>query len=239
MRRIAWTVLWSENNRLTRRQAAAFLCVLGSAIVACAASDGLLGAWRVQGGQLFPWRHLGGVPLYGHSLLVVEWLLGAVAGALLLARRRCDLAVKLALVATAMGISQRYSNHRALLLIVLVFVSLAPINLDVPGSYAAPRPAFGLVRAQLLLVYAFSVLNKMLSGFLAGDALRSLFAWHAARPIAWGVLLAEVAVPILLLVRPRWGIALAVVLHVSMAVVLPSVWPFSLTMIAMALLFLR
>ena len=38
----------------------------------------------MHGGELFPWRHTVGVPIYGHQLLVVEWSLGAVAGVAIL-----------------------------------------------------------------------------------------------------------------------------------------------------------
>jgi hypothetical protein len=231
------TVRWSERERFTPGQVDAFLSVLGASIVACVASDALFGAWGVHTGRLFPWRHPPGLPLYGRGLLLAEWGLGAIAGVLLIVRRWRDHAIRLAIVATLMGLSQRFSNHRSLLLIVLIFVSLAPVAPQRQPAADAPRPALALVRAQLLIVYAFSVVNKIAHGFLTGDALTSLFGWRAARPLSFAVVAAEIAVPVLLVVRARWGITLCILLHASMAVVLPSVWPFSLTMIAMALLF--
>jgi hypothetical protein len=237
-----------ERETFTRGQVDAFLFVLGASVVACAATDALLGAWSVHAGKLFPWRHLPGVPLYGTTLLAVEWAIGVTAGVALLApplRPWRDAAVRLAIVATAMGLSQRFSNHRSLLLIVLVFVALEPLPRPTPGKDATiERPSLALVRAQLLLVYAFSVVNKVAHGFLTGDALTTLFPslpWSAHRATLFSsfVVAAEVAVPVLLVVRARWGVVLCILLHASMAALLPSVTPFSLTMIAMASLFWR
>jgi hypothetical protein len=216
-----------------------FLRLIGAALLACVVADAAGGTWRVHAGELFPWRHLPILPLYSSALLVVEWAIGAGAGALLLAGVRRTLAVRAGLVATAMGISQRFSNHRSLLLIVLAFVALGPPCFDEDAFEARPRPNLALVRAQLIVVYTFSVMNKVAHGFFAGDALTSLFGWTPglARALAVGVIAGEILTPLLLLWRPTLGIAAAVVLHLAMALLLPNVWPFSLTMVAMALLF--
>jgi hypothetical protein len=235
-----------EWERFDPRAVDASLRLLGAALLACVATDAWAGAWRVHGGDLFPWRHLPGVPLYGHAGLAFEWALGVAAGSSLLAsagRSRPPLAL-LALwsgaLATALGLSQRFSNHRALLLIVLVFVGLAPPRTRDPDFAARARPNLALVRAQLVLVYVFSVVHKACRGFTSGAALASLFGWsHAPSQIAaWGTLAIEALVPVLLLKAPRVGLAVGVALHVAMAVLLPSVWPFSFAMVAMGALFL-
>jgi hypothetical protein len=234
----ATTVQWSERDQFSRAGVDAFLRILGAALLACVVADALLGAWSVHGGELFPWRHVAGVPLYGRGMLCLEWALGGIAGTLLLGGLWCDVAIPLGLVATALGLSQRFSNHRALLFIVLMFVALAKIDRRGADFATVRRPALALVRAELLIVSASSLLNKVLHGFLTGQALFLLFGWARSGPLAWAVVGAELLVPLLLVFRARWGVAGAVLLHGSMAIVLPSVWPFSLTMIAMAILFL-
>ena len=224
-----------------RARVALFLRLLGAALIACVIADAFDGVWRMHTGKLFPWRHLPGVPLYPVAVLVLEWGLGVVGGAMLLALQSCDWAVRLGLLASAMGLTQRFSNHRSLLLIVVAFVATVPLRLDDPDFAGQPRPNLALVRAQLLIVYAFSVLNKSAHGFLTGEGLMHLFAWSplAARLMAWGVVLAEITTPTLLLLRPRIGVLAAIVLHVTMGLLLPNVWAFSFTMLAMAVLFGR
>jgi hypothetical protein len=232
MRRDEW-------GRFDARAVDAMLRVLGLATIACAATDAWAGAWRVHGGELFPWRHLPGFPLYGRAMLVVEWGLGLAGGASLATGRGRRAGISGALLATVLGLSQRFSNHRALLLIVLAFVALAPPDLGDASFAARVRPNLALVRAQLLLVYGMSALNKVAQGFLDGAALASLFGWPTglARAISFGVVAAEVAIPLALLWRPWLGVAAVVVLHGAMAWLLPHVAPFSLVMLAMALAF--
>ena len=234
-------------EQIDPRATRAFLRVLGLALLACVATDAWGGAWRVHSGELFPWRHLPFVALYSRSVLLVEWALGVGAGLALVSGARgarARAAVVIGLVATIMGLSQRFSNHRALVLIVLAFVALAPLSVGKPGedgkSSSRAHPNLGLVRAQLVLVYATSALDKIAHGFLSGDALVTLFGTprSLARPAAWGVVGAELLIPVVLCVSPRVGVAAVIGLHVAMAILLPSVWPFTLVMIAMALLFL-
>jgi hypothetical protein len=229
----------NEWQRFHPRATGAMLRLLGLAAIACAAADAWAGAWRVHGGELFPWRHLPGVPLYGRAMLTVEWALGVGGGIALAAgvARKAGLAA--AIAATLLGLSQRYSNHRALLLIVLVFVALAPPDVDDPAFASRPHPNLALVRAQLVLVYAMSAVNKVLHGFLCGAVLASLFGWPlaVACPLSVALVAAEVAIPLLLLARPSIGVAAVVVLHGAMAWLMPNVAPFSVVMLAMAVAF--
>jgi hypothetical protein len=240
----------ADRERFARGAVRAFVAGLGVTLALCVAADGAGGAWEVHAGRLFPWRHLPGVPLYGSAGLALEWVIGiAAAGLFVVAARPHAWAhaalrggLGLGLLATVMGLSQRYSNHRALLFIVLVFVALDPPDLaGSPADFAeAPRPTLALVRAQLLLVYATSATGKLLHGFASGAALASLFGWPlpVARPLAATVIAAELLVPALLCVAPRLGVLAAAALHGTMAVLLPSVWPFTSLMTALALLFL-
>ena len=74
-----------------------------------------------------------------------------------------------------------------------------PPAVTAPSFDDAPHPALGLVRAQLVIVYAFSALNKLAHGFFRGDSLailmqtsgHSLAPWGGA--LSWAVILAELA----------------------------------------------
>jgi hypothetical protein len=227
---------------------------LGAAWVARVGVDAARGVWRIHSGELFPWRHLPGVPLYSTRWLLVEWAISLGAGLGMLLGLRVPLAVGMALLASIAGLSQRSSNQQALMLIVLTFLALNPNG----SGFADPRrsPNITLVKSQLAIVYLFSALNKILGGFLDGAALRSSLldsAWLQAalldngtswQPELWialssGVVLAELTLPLLLMRWPRLGVAGVALLHGGFAVVMPGVLPFGLLMLAMSLLFLR
>lgn len=196
------------------------------------------GVHRVHTGELYPWRHLPIVPLYPAPVLFVEWAVTiAVAGVLLLGpasiRRQ---AWRAAAVVTLVALSQRYSNHGALAFIVAAFVALDPPAVD-EGRVTSPFLA--LVRAQLGIVYVFSALNKLLHHWLDGASLANLLGISVmvARPLAFAVIVLELAVPALLVVRPRIGFVALVALHAGFAVALDNVTSFGVTMAAMAITF--
>jgi len=97
------------------------------------------------------------------------------------------------------------------------------------------------VRAQLVIVYAFSALNKLTHGFASGDSLANLLRLSSpsARVLSGAVIAAELALPIVLLRFPRVGLAGVVMLHLGFGLLVPGVWSFALAMIAMATLFRR
>jgi hypothetical protein len=217
------------------------------------AVDAVRGVWRIHSGELFPWRHLPGVPLYSTRWLLMEWMASLAAGLAMVLGLRLPLAVGVALLATIAGLSQRSSNQQSLMLIVLVFLALNPCG----SGFSDPRcsPNITLVKSQLAIVYVFSALNKVLGGFLDGSALRSSLldsAWLQAAvleagsafdrglvtALSRGVVLTEFALPVLLLKWPRLGVTVVALLHVGFAVVMPGVLPFGLLMLAMSLLFL-
>ncbi len=236
MRRNDW-------ERFDRARVDLFLRLLGAALLACVATDAVFGFFRVEAGDLFPWRHLPGIPLYGIAGLVVEWLVTILGGISLLVGVRRRVGVFLGIAGTLAALSQRYSNHRALLLIVLVFVVIETPDVGEAASASAfaprPRPNLALVRVELLLVYASSAIGKIAHGFWRGEALHALFGWDMLARIASPlVVVAEIAAPLLLLTRPRIGFACVVALHAAKANLLPSDVPFSQTMVAMAVLFL-
>jgi hypothetical protein len=97
------------------------------------------------------------------------------------------------------------------------------------------------VRAQLLIVYTFSGLEKLVHGFGNGASLANLLglAQPAASILSWIVIVSELAIPFILIQRPKTGIACAAALHTLIAFAMPGLWSFSLVMVAMAVLFLR
>lgn len=222
-----------------------FLRVFGLALVVDVLTEVLAGVWHVHTGQLYPWRHLGIVPLYPAPVLALEWTLRAGAGATLLvaAHRARAVAVALRIAAPVLFVAvlQRYSNHGVLLFLVALYSTIAPPDTASPSFTAAAHPALGLVRAQLVIVYVFSAINKLAHGFGTGESLANLFALPAgpARALSWGVVFAELALPLVLVRSPRLGIAAVVAIHVAFAAVVPGVVSFGLVMIAMALLFVR
>jgi len=234
-----------ELDRFDARAVAWFLRLYGIAVVVDVATEVGAGVWHVHTGQLYPWRHLGIVPLYPARGLAIEWGLRALAGAALaLGARRprvLALAVRVLVPVLFVALLERYSNHGVLLFLLALYLSIAPPDLTRAGFDREAHPALGLVRAQLVIVYVFSALNKLTHGFGRGDSLANLLALRpeAARLLAWAVIAAELALPIVLLRWPRVGVAGVVVMHVSFALFVPGVWSFGLAMVAMAILFTR
>jgi hypothetical protein len=228
-----------------------FYLVLGAALIARVGVDAVRGVWRIHSGELFPWRHLPGVPLYSTRWLLVEWMVSLAAGLAMVLGLRLRLAVGVALLASIAGLSQRSSNQQSLMLIVLAFLALDPSG----SGFSDPRrsPNISLVKSQLAIVYVFSALEKVLGGFLDGSALRNsmtdspwlhgplleaAFDGGLLTALSCGLVLTEFALPVLLLRWPRLGVTAVALLHLAFAVVMPGVLPFGLLMLAMSLLFL-
>ena len=232
-------------DRFDARAVAGFLRLYGIALVVDVLVELGAGVWDVHTGQLYPWRHLGILPLYPARGLAIEWGLRALSGlALAFGARQPQLvalAVRILVPVLFVAVLERYSNHGVLLFLIALYLSIAPPDLTRPAFDQEPHPALGLVRAQLVIVYVFSALNKLTHGFGRGDSLANLLALPpgTARILSWSVIAAELALPIVLYRWPRLGLAGVVVMHVTFALLVPGVWSFALAMIAMALLFTR
>lgn len=218
--------------------------LLGAALAGVAVQEWAAGHLRGQAGELWL-RHLPAVPLLPPAAAVVLWILMIACGACVawgFGRRAAVVAGTLLLL---VSLTQCWFNQKMLL--TLTFLALA---LDPPEQDAQ---AFGLVKAQLLLVYAASAVFKLRDGFLSGDALAALVeqmgtrGLHGLLPVsALGhlgalsvlVLAAEALIPFALVLRPRAGAAAVFALHAGLALFLPGIWPFSLTMAGAAALFL-
>jgi len=217
-----------------------FYRLLGVALAARLWTDGQSGIWRVHTGELFPWRHLPGIPLYSSSALLIEWTALALAALGLLSGVQLRASLYLGVLAILMGLSQRYANQNVLLLLILVFATLRFMSPPALATREPDSPNFTLIRWQLWIVYGFSIANKLAHGFLSGDAIEALFGAgeSLSRLAAFGVIVAEALVPILLSSgNERVGFYAAVLLHGMFALAMPGLWPFSFAMLAMAVLF--
>ena len=224
-----------------------FYRLLGLALISCVAEDVINGVWFIHTGQYFPWRHLSFVPLYSVPFLILEWGLLVLSGALILFERTRQNGLRLAVLFVFISISQRFSNHRSLILIVLVYLVASPRKM--------PQMGYRLIRYQLLIVYLFSALNKIDANFLSGRSLlalghnvqgailptwlvRGILSPPFATPLSWVVVGLEFVIPILLLQWPIVGLIFLLSLHAGFSLMMPAIWPFTFIMVAMGLLFL-
>ncbi len=236
-------------DRFDARAVTWFLRLFGVALVVDVVSEIAAGVWHVHTGRFYPWRSLGIVPLYPASVLAVEWTLRAGAGLALLAApghaKVVAAAIRVAALVLFVAVLERYSNHGVLLFLVAFFLTLAPPEVSAPGFRERAHPALGLVRAQLVIVYVFSALNKLVHGFGSGRSLGHLVGAQLASGLSPAlatvlsvlVIASELAIPLVLTLRPRAGIALVVAMHVTFALLVPGVVSFGIAMTALAVLF--
>jgi len=232
-------------DRFDARAVAWFLRLYGLALVVDVVTELAAGVWHVHTGELYPWRHLGIVPLYPTSVLAVEWALRAGAGLALVAGARrpkvVAAALRILVLVLFVAVLERYSNHGVLLFLVAFFLTLAPPDVGAADFGERDHPALGLVRAQLVIVYVFSALNKIAHGFGSGRSLVHLMGGAispgAGTALSLIVIATELAIPVVLWRRPRAGIVLVVAMHGAFAVLVPGVLSFGIAMTALALLF--
>jgi hypothetical protein len=222
-----------------RRAVDAFYMLFGASILATVITEIATGVWGVHAGTLYPWRHIEPFPVYGVGPLVVEWTLLAFAAVAVAIGVRRKIAARVLLVVTMVSLTQRYSNARALALIVLFFIAFDPGEAKSGMAARLDHPSFTLVRAQLVIVYLFSAANKVAAGFLSGATLVNLLGVSigVGRAMAVATVIAELALPALLVWKPRIALPCVVALHLGFAIALPGLWPFTILMIAMATLF--
>jgi hypothetical protein len=231
----------ADLERFSRRSVRAFEVLYGAALVTEVVTDAASGSLRVHTGELYPWRWIGLVPLWPPWVLVIVWSLLAACGVAIAAGRARAIAPRLAALLTCAWVLTRYSNHGTLLFLVALFLAIAPPRPDAAGFEEVTHPNLGLLRAELAIVYFFTALNKITHGFLRGVSLANLLGWslEATRPLSALVVLAEVALPFVLVWRPRLGIAGIAALHGAFVLAMPGLWSFALAMLALACLFLR
>jgi hypothetical protein len=233
--------MFPDRWRVAPTAARTFHFLMGLALLVAALGEAVGGAWRVHAGELYPYRHLPGIPLYGVVGLSLEWAATALVGGALACGIAPRATVRLALIVAVVGITQRFSNHRALAVIVLAFAALDPWDPRSPDFSRRAHAGLSLVRVQLVIVYVAAAVAKIGSGFGSGDVLVRIMAMPRplAAPLAWATIAVELAIPGLLLLSPRVGIAVVAVLHLAFAVALPETASFGLVMLAMAVLFTK
>ncbi len=237
-----------------------FYRALGASLLACALDDLANGVWSIHTGRYRPWRSIyAGVPLFPAWTMAVIWAM-LVASGLLVAldsgyggttvHRRRQAGLWLGLFAGLLDLSQGFSNHLFLILLILVYL-LIPLG-SRPEIQVDDR--LKLIRYQLVIVYLFSALNKIALGFLDGKSLfnlgslihhsilpealvRGILSSSAAQPLAWGVVAAELGLPVLLITLPRLALVLVIAFHTGITLMMPGVSPFLFVMTAMAFLF--
>lgn len=232
-------------ERFDARPVVWFLRVYGLALVVDVVTEIASGVWSVHAGHLYPWRSI--APLYPAWVLAIEWTLRAGGGlALVLSATNAKVirhASRGLAVVLLIALLERYSNHGVLLFLTAFYLQITRIDPLAPDFGHAPQHGLGLVRAQLVIVYAFSALNKITHGFLSGHSLANLLhgklAAGPATALSWLVVAGELAIPVLLVRSPRLGLAAALTMHAAFTALVPNVASFGLTMIAMALLFSR
>ncbi len=225
-------------------QSTLFYRLLSLSLFSLLVEEFCAGTWEIHSGQLYPWRHFAFVPLYGTTWLFIEWLLLGVGALLLLFSRTRSWGTVFTGVSLVFGFSQRVSNHRLLMLLVLLYLVFFPVQLK-----------FKAVRYQLLLVYLFAAVHKMNAAFLSGEVflflsrathdswagdywVRQVLAGPEAHVLAWMIIGFELLIPVLLLRSPWFGFVGVGIMHLGFSLFIPGIWCYSFLMIAMASLFL-
>lgn len=200
------------------------------------------GQWKVYSGEFYPWRQAVDMTATHYWLLV---LVEAVALLLFFARiqsRWCAAVIGAALFVDNLG---SWLNHRLLMSIEFFVISL--LATPAPGDVSTYRESkvywnLDLVRYQLSLVYAAAGLHKLNEEFLSGRTLYNLFwmthqqgmkvypAWLAelliqpsvCQWLAWATIATELTLAVGLNFRKTVGpcLLLAVVFHISMALLM-------------------
>ena len=152
-------------------------------------------------GALYPWRHLGILPLYPARGLAVEWALRALGGLALglgLGARHVRV-VRLGVLVPVLFVAvlERYSNHGILLLLIALFVSIAPPDLAQPSFDAERHPALGRARVLSLAVIAAELALPVLCYFRPRLGRAGVVVMHAGFalvvPGVWSFGLAMIA----------------------------------------------
>lgn len=176
--------------------------------------------------------------------LVVAQLAGVLA---LFSERLPRVLVVVAALAFSLDMCVDFQNTRLFLSVMLWLVVCAP-RVD-PRAEQVVAWHMDATAWQLGIVYLSTVLHKLNPSFLSGRTLHNLAHMpdailgpvsyledmQLAAVASYLVVLLELAIPILLLASDRtrpYGIALAVALHVGMAVTLPAVSSFTVAVFA-------
>ena len=146
-----------------------------------------------------------------------------------------------------LSLVQYYSNHKLLIFIVIIifnFSSFVRLN---------------CLKSQLVMVYYFTVINKIVDKFYNGETLANTFFNFHHHDLSYKflnnfyavlsaneflnlsfaniTLLLEIIIPILLFRKSYWALVLMLVLHLSFSALISGILPFMLIMMTMGLAF--
>lgn len=228
------------DDAFDRRSVRWFERLYGAALLVEVATQIASGVWQVHTGALYPWRHLGIVPLAPPALVATEWALVVACATALLIDRGRRAAWRVLAPVLLWGVLQRFSNHGSLFFMIALFVAMSPPDLG-ESFETSEQPNLGLVRAQIVIVYVVSALAKLLHGFTSGASLTHLFHLTpgVAKAGSWVVIAGELALAVLVVKRPRIAVVAAAAMHGAFALAIPNVLSFGLAMVAMAALWNR
>lgn len=226
-----------------------FYRLFGVALLTRVVEDQFNGRWSIHSGEMFPWRHMPAFPLVPTSGLVLEWVVLAVCGVGLVSGRWRILWARVAFVALFLSLAQMFQNQKLLLWFISGALSLAP---PLPGG-----PVRWVLRWQLIVVYGFTAIHKLLQNFHDGDVIRGVATYlleaGASGPrrllleglsvplisqfASVGALALELAIPLFLMTRPKVGLVCVIALHVSFSLAMPDLFAFGFAMTSLAFLF--
>lgn len=212
-----------------------FYYILAFSVILRLIFDFKIGRIDVHSGVLFPYRKITTVPLYSVGILYLEWAVGFFGSCLLFLNKYRTGALFI-FVSMLSGLSQMFQHQKLLFCVVTLILTIRPLN---GSSIDSDR----FLKYQLIIVYVFSAINKMFAGFYNGESLKNLFSlsenFLALQILSIGVILVELALPILLIKRSNIGVLLVCIFHIGLAVIIEDVMPFSVLMIALSSLFIK
>ncbi len=223
-----------------------FYLLLSLSIFTRIVEDIYLNRIAIYEGILFPWRHLGIIPLYSSVAgLYLEYVISGAGAALMLLSRYRRWGVCLGAIGLLMSLSQLFQNQKILICILLLSAFICPPEKSRRGR--------DFLRWQLVFVYLFAGLSKF-DSFWNGEVLAILsqekshygllgeYFWSclSSQAIVFfskAVVVTELVLPLLLFKCSFVAWLLVLVLHLGFSLVMVDIFSFSLTMLALATLF--
>jgi len=241
-----------------------FQYALGFVVAWQLIEDMLLGQWRIYSGEYFRWRQYydwaGGLGFSPYWLFA-----GAEAVLLVLYFARVNVRLTAALIALLMfmdGLGS-FLNHRLLMAIQMLVVSLCPVPESAKEDGYRGRHLYwnlDLIRWQIAIVYLFTVYFKMNSQFLSGRTLQNQFfmahthemqiypEWlfnvsqipSLCLVLAWFAVTIEVAIGFGMQWRRLvgWILPVGLMFHLGIALTMPFIWIFTTQVLISLIVFL-
>lgn len=235
--------------QLERNSLQLFYFFMGAAVLLRLVDDVMVGRYAIHAGEIFSYRHPGYFPLYGTTLLLIEWALTFTGGVLLFTQER-KWGAWLAAIGMTMSLTQMMQNQKILLWIILWTIALS-------SSLAGNIPARRFLKWQIILVYVFGALSKVFDQFITGKTLQTvafvqtqdstdhlmkvlwqpLLSLPTAQLMSWAVIVLEILIPFLLMRKKDFAWIFVLVLHGGFMLMMKDIASFSFAMFALAAIF--